>query len=125
MPTSDSGTDSDGTSVAGRVRRNRKITSTTSTTASPSSNSTSVTEAWIGVVWSLSTATSTEGGSVARICGSRCRMLRTTAITLEPGWRWMFRITAGARPDQAASWSFSAPLTMVATSPRRTAWPFL
>ena len=66
VPTSDSGTDRLGMIVAGRLRRNRKITSTTRTTASPSSNSTSATEARMVVVRSVSTATSIAGGQGGR-----------------------------------------------------------
>ena len=71
VPTSDSGTDRLGMIVAGRLRRNRKITSTTSATARPSSNSTSATEARMVVVRSVSTATSTAAGSVDVSCGSK------------------------------------------------------
>ena len=70
VPTSDSGTDRLGISVAEAVRRNRKITSTTSTTARPSSNCTSATEARIVLVRSVSTATSIAAGNAARNCGS-------------------------------------------------------
>ena len=74
---------------------------------------------------SLSTATSTAAGMVACSRGSSARMPSTTAITLEPGWRWMFRITAGVRLAQAASWLFSAPSITVAMSRRCTGRPFL
>ncbi len=85
VPTSDSGTDRLGMIVAGRLRRNRKITSTTRTTASPSSNSTSETEARIVVVRSVSTATFTAAGRVAVSCGSSALMVSTTWMTLAPG----------------------------------------
>ena len=123
VPTKDSGTDRLGMIVAGRLRRNRKITSTTSTMARPSSNSTSVTEARIVVVRSVSTATFTAAGMVDVSCGSSALMLSTTWMTLAPGWRWMFRITAGVRFAQAPSLVFSAPLTTVATSFSRTGLP--
>ena len=51
VPTSDSGTDRLGMTVAGTLRRNTKITSTTRPIESSSSSSTSVTEArswWCG-----------------------------------------------------------------------------
>ena len=57
-------------SVAGRLRRNRKMTRTTSATARTSSNWTSSTEARIVVVRSLSTETSIDGGSESRSRGS-------------------------------------------------------
>ncbi len=85
VPTSDSGTDRLGMMVAGRLRRNRKITATTSATDRPSSNSTSDTEALIVVVRSVSTATSMAAGIVACNCGSSALMVSTTWITLAPG----------------------------------------
>ena len=123
VPTSDSGTDRLGMIVAGRLRRNRKITSTTSATDSPSSNSTSATEARIVVVRSVSTATSTAAGKVACSCGSSALMVSTTWMTLAPGWRCTLRITAGVVLAQAPSLVFSAPLTTVATSVSRTGAP--
>ena len=123
VPTSDSGTDRLGMRVAGRLRRNRKITSTTSTTASASSNSTSATEARIVVVRSVSGVTSTAAGSAACSCGSTALMLSTPAMTLAPGWRWMFRMTAGVAFIQAPSLLFSAPSITLATSESRTGAP--
>jgi hypothetical protein len=38
-------------------------------------------------------------------------MRSTTAITLAPGWRWMFRITAGVPFIHAAWRTFSASST--------------
>ena len=43
-------------------------------------------------------------------------MVSTTWMTLAPGWRCTFRITAGVVLAQAPSLVFSAPLTTVATS---------
>ena len=70
VPTSDSGTDRLGISVARQSPRNRKITATTRITAKASSICTSRTEARMVVVRSVSTATSSEAGSVSRSCGS-------------------------------------------------------
>ena len=123
VPTRDNGTDRLGMMVAGRLRKNRKITSTTRVTARPSSNSTSVTEARMVVVRSVSTATSIAGGRVACSDGSSALMLSTTWMTLAPGWRWMFRISAGVRLAQAASWVFSGALNTLATFFRRTGAP--
>ena len=94
-PTSDSGTDRLGMIVAGMLRRNRKITSTTRPTASDSSNSTSVTEARIVTVRSVSGVIWIAAGSEAVSCGSSFLMLSTTWMTLAPGWRWMLTIEAG------------------------------
>jgi hypothetical protein len=44
-------------------------------------------------------------------------------MTLAPGWRCTFRITAGVVLAQAPSLVFSAPLTTVATSFSRTGLP--
>src|ERR1019366_10525674 len=70
VPTSDRGTERLGMMVAGRVRKNKKITRTTSATASPSSNSTSATDARIVVVRSLNTVRVTAGGGGAAMEGS-------------------------------------------------------
>ena len=56
-------------------------------------------------VRSVSTWTSSAAGSVLCSCGSSSLMPSTTAMTLAPGWRWTFRMTAGVRLAQAASWS--------------------
>ena len=57
VPTSERGTATLGIVVAERLRRKRKMTSTTRTTASMSSNCTSLTEARMVVVRSVSTET--------------------------------------------------------------------
>ena len=77
-PTSDSGTARLGMMVAGTLRRKRKITSTTRPTASVSSNSTSLTEARMVTVRSVSGVIATACGSVAVSDGSRPLMLSTT-----------------------------------------------
>ena len=87
VPTSESGTDRLGMTVARRFRRNRNITITTNPTASVSSNWTSSIEARIVVVRSVNTVTWTEDGRPAVHCGSRVLMLSTTLMTLAPGWR--------------------------------------
>ena len=61
-PTRLSGTATEAMKVAARLRRKTKITATTSSTESISSNSTSVTEARMPVVRSLTTVTFTDGG---------------------------------------------------------------
>ena len=125
VPISDSGTATAGIMVAGTLRRTRKITSTTRPTASISSNSTSLTEARMVTVRSLSTWTSTELGRLPLSCGSNALMRSVTWITLAPGWRCTFNTMAGVLPAQAASLVFSAPSTTAATSLRRTGAPFL
>ena len=123
VPTSESGTATLGMMVAETLRRKRKITITTSAMVSISSNCTSLTEARMVVVRSVSTCTLIACGSEAFNCGSSCSMRSTTLMMLAPGWRWMFRITAGVVFIQAACWLFSAPSTTVATSEKRTGAP--
>src|SRR5712671_4082732 len=48
-------------------------------------------------------------------------MRSTTSMTLAPGCRWTFRMTASVRFIQPASLVFSAPSVAFATSARRTA----
>ena len=124
VPTSEIGTDRLGISVAGRLRRNRKITSTTSATDSISSNSTSAIEARMVVVRSVSGVMRMPAGIEASRSGSTDFMSSTTPITLAPGWRCTLRMIAGLWLDQAASCVFSGPSTTLATSPRRIGAPF-
>ena len=102
MPTIESGTATEGMTVAARLRRKRKITITTSATVSISSNSTSLTEARMVVVRSVRTRTCTEAGRLVCNCGSSFLMRSTTAMMLAPGWRWMLTMTAGWRSIHAA-----------------------
>ena len=95
VPTRERGTATLGMIVADRLRRKRKITSTTRATASISSNCTSLTEARMVVVRSVSTETWTAGGRELCSWGSSFLMRSTTSMTLAPGCRWMLRITAG------------------------------
>ncbi|OIQ66893.1 hypothetical protein GALL_515360 [mine drainage metagenome] len=85
VPRSEIGTATAGMTVAGRLRRNRKITITTSATDSISSNSTSRTDARMVVVRSVSMTISTAPGMEACSCGSSCLMRFATSITLAPG----------------------------------------
>ncbi len=123
VPMIETGTAIDGMKVAAGLPRNRKITATTRTTASISSSWTSWTEARMVVVRSLRIATLTELGRVAWSVGSSSLTRSTTWIRLAPGWRWMFTITAGSAPIQAAWRRFSASSTVSATSERCTGAP--
>ncbi len=125
VPTSDSGTATLGMNVAGRLRRNRKITITTSATASSSSNWTSFTDERIVTVRSVSSVTSTAGGSDALSRGSSSFTRSTTSMTLVPGCRWTLRMIAGVAFAHAARREFSAASTASATSAIRTGAPFL
>ncbi len=77
--------------VARRLCRKKKITSTTISTASTSSICTCSTEARMPVVRSDSTCTLMEAGSCDSSSGSWRLMPSTVAITLAPGWRCTFR----------------------------------
>ncbi len=128
--------------VARRLCRKKKITSTTSTTASTSSICTWCTEARMPVVRSDRTCMRTAPGSEAVSSGNCFLMASTVAITLAPGWRCTFRMTAGRSVPsafftvsafasasalsaaQAPSWLFSALSTTWATSRMRTGAPF-
>ena len=113
--------------VARRLCRKKKITSTTISTASSSSISTCFTDARMPVVRSLSTLTSSVAGRPACNSGRRFRMASTVAITLAPGCRCTFRMIDGvscpSTPDHAPSRVFSALSTTVATSVMRTGAP--
>ncbi len=125
VPTRDRGTATLGMMVPAAVRRKRKMTITTSAMARISSNCTSVTDARMVTVRSVSVATSTAAGREAVSCGSRRLTRSTTSMTFAPGWRWMLRITAGASFIQAARRTFSASSITSATSESRSGAPFL
>ena len=123
VPTRLRGTATLGITVAERVRRKRKITSTTRATVSMSSNWTSSTEARIVSVRSARIWTLTEEGRADRRAGRRALIRSTTPMMLAPGWRWMLTSTAGRSFIHAACLAFSAPSTTFATSWRRTGAP--
>jgi hypothetical protein len=101
------------------------MTRTTRAITSISSNSTSRTDARIVVVRSVRMTTVMAEGRDAWSCG-RSRLTRsTTAMMLAPGWRWMFRITAGTSFIHAACRVFSVSSMTLATSERCTGAPFL
>ncbi len=85
VPISDSGTATEGMIVALARRRNRNVTMTTSAMAISSSCCTSVTEARMVWVRSVSTVTSRPAGRLSVMLGSKALMRSTTSITLAPG----------------------------------------
>ena len=87
VPTRDNGTATLGMIVADKLRRKRKMTRTTRTTASISSNCTSLTEARMVVVRSVSTETLMEGGKELCSWGRSFLIRSTTSMTLAPGCR--------------------------------------
>jgi len=60
-----------------------------------SSNSTSETDAWMGVVRSVSVVTSMPLGRLLSSCGRSALMRLTTLMVFPPGWRWTLTMTAG------------------------------
>ena len=124
VPTSDRGTATLGMTVAARLRRKRKMTMTTRAIVSISSSCTSRTEARIVVVRSVSIVTFTAEGSEAWSCGRRALTRSATEMMFAPGWRWMFRMTAGTWFIHAAWRTFSVESTTSATSWSRTGAPF-
>ncbi|KWV86430.1 hypothetical protein PFLmoz3_03863 [Pseudomonas fluorescens] len=125
VPTRDSGTAMDGMIVALTRRRNRNVTMTTRAMAIRSSCCTSLTEARMVWVRSVSTVTSRPAGRLSVMLGSRALIRSTTSITLAPGWRWILSNTAWFSLAQAARRSFSAPSTICATSLSRSGAPLL
>ncbi|MNZ99810.1 hypothetical protein D3C78_1191490 [compost metagenome] len=85
VPISDSGTATDGMIVALARRRNRKVTMTTRAMAISNSCCTSLTEARMVWVRSVSTTTSRPAGRLSVMLGSSALIRSTTSITLAPG----------------------------------------
>ena len=125
VPASDSGIARAGISVAQKRRRNTKITAITRPMVSHSVSWTSCTEARMVWVRSENTSICTSAGSRPFSCGTSLVTCSTVATMLAPGWRRTSSSTAGRPSAQAATWSFSAPSTTVATSRRRTGRPLL
>ena len=87
VPTSDTGTASEGMMVADALRRNRKITRTTSVIEIARWNCTSATEFRIDSERSSRNCISIAAGTWARNAGNRSRTASTTATVLASGWR--------------------------------------
>ena len=120
---SDSGSATPAISVARIERRNSSTTSVTSTTLRISVNCTSLTEARMVTVRSLTMVSLTPAGIARCTLGISARICRTTSMTLAPGWRWMSMMTAGVPLYQPPVRSFSSPSTILATSPIVTGAP--
>ena len=123
VPTKESGTATAGISVAEALRRKRKITITTSAIDTINSICTSLIEARMVLVRSVSNATSTDAGIAACNCGNIFLMRSTVSMTFAPGWRCTFKITAGVVLAHAAKRVFSAPSMTSATSLSRIGEP--
>ncbi|MNO42994.1 hypothetical protein D3C76_331990 [compost metagenome] len=85
VPINDSGTVMEGIRVALKRRKNRKVTITTRAMAKNSSWRTSLIEARMVWVRSVSTTTSRPAGRLSVIVGSSALIRSTTSMTLAPG----------------------------------------
>ena len=120
VPTSDSGRATAGMNVARRVRRNTKITPTTSTIDSTRVRCTSVTEARMVSVRSVTMLSWMPAGITFCRAGSAAFTRSTVSTMFAPGWRWMSMTTAGAFLYQAATRLFSTPPTTEPIADSRT-----
>ncbi len=116
VPTSDTGTASEGMMVAPAERRNRKMTSTTNPTAIIRVRCTSPTECRIDIERSLRTSMLIDAGTWARNAGSRSRIESTTETVLASGCRWIASTTPRLSLNQVAILSFSTLSTTRAIS---------
>ena len=123
VPSSDSGTQTVGTSVALKLRRNRNTTTITRMVERIRVISTSCTALRMEVVVSTITSRSTATGRALRRAGRSLRIESTTWITLAPGCLVICTSTAGL-PLNRPRLRTSSTLSMTcATSCRRTAEP--
>ncbi len=99
------------------------MTSTTSTIVTPSVNCTSLTDARIVCVRSLTTSTLTAGGSASSRCGRVALIRSTVSMTLAPGCLKTTRKTPRLPFDQAACFTSSGPATAVPISRMRIGPP--
>ncbi|MNG01760.1 hypothetical protein D3C84_847530 [compost metagenome] len=85
VPINDNGTATDGMIVALARRKNRNVTMTTRAMAISNSCCTSLTEARMVWVRSVSTTTSRPAGRLSVMLGNRALIRSTTSMTLAPG----------------------------------------
>ena len=103
VPTIDIGSARLGMSVADRLRRNRKITSTTSASASTSVNCTSWTDSRIDAERSKQDVELDAGRELrAELRAAACGCASTTSTVFVPGWRWMASTMPRLSLNQAA-----------------------
>jgi len=124
VPTSDMGSARLGITVAGRFRRNRKMTITTRVTVSISVNFTSATDSRTKVDRSNSRSTFTDGGSCDSSWETSPRTASATATVLVPGCRCTASTTPRMLLNQAATRLSCTPSTTLPRSSRRTGAPF-
>ncbi len=127
VPTSDRGSARLGITVAERLRRKRKITSTTRQSVSRSVNLTSSTDSRIETDRSNRTRSLAEAGSCFSKVGRSCRIRSTTSTVLVPGCFWIASVIVRDDPLlftlHAATLSFSTESSARPTSWRRTGEP--
>ena len=124
VPSSDTGTAIEGTSVASGSRRNTNTTITTRMIEMISVTSTSCSEARIVVDRSTATERSTDGGIDACRAGNKAFMRSTVSMMLAPGCRLRITSTAALPLAIPALRRFSTESTTSPTSDRRTGDPF-
>ena len=123
VPSSETGTTSDGTSVAIGLRRKANTTRITSMMAITSVVSTSCSEVRMVTERSTATSTSIELGIDARSSGRTSRTRSTVSMMLAPGWRLRTTSTAGRPLAIPALRRFSTESTTSPTSESRTGEP--
>ena len=119
------GTATLGMSVERTLRRNTKTTRITSPMEMLSATCTSLTEARMVRVASMSTFSSMVGGNEAWSWGRMARTRSTVSMMLASGWRKMGTMMAGTPLDRPRLRMFSTESVTWATSERRRALPFL
>ena len=123
VPTSDSGSATAGMKVARQVRRKTKITPTTSATDRISVCCTSLTEARMVSVRSVTMDSLMPAGMTRCNAGSAAFTRSTVATMFAPGWRWMSMMAAWSLRYHAATRLFSTPPTTEPMAERRTGAP--
>ncbi len=94
VPTTESGSERLGMTVAATLRRKRKITMTTRAKVRSSVNCTSTTEWRIETERSYSVWIEIEAGSWGRTCSRSPCTASATWTVLVPGWRWIASVMA-------------------------------
>ncbi len=119
----ETGTATEGMSVALKLRRNRKTTAVTSVTAITSVSSVSLSDCRIVVLRSMAMVTLTSAGIAASSCGSSAFTLSIVSMMLAPGWRNRMISTDGWPLDSPRLRTSSTESSTSATSDNCTAAP--
>ncbi len=124
VPTIESGSAILGITVAGRLRRKRKITSTTSPRVRARVNFTSATDSRIVTERSYSRLTLIDGGSCSMIWSTIAVTRSATSTVLEPGCRLTARVMVRTPLYQLPWRGLATASTTSPRSPNRTGEPF-